>query len=419
MTVELERVEGLLQAERAHEAMGDRAAQGAALDELEAVARAGGGNALLADVGSRRAEWAMRTGRFSLGAEAANQAAQAAAEAGRPDLESLALRHGSMCLVHLGRSEEALEWAQRAVNLADEFGDDRAAAAGLSNLGVIALTLRFPDVARGFLEDAVTRWEAHAEVTPLAGARNNLAMALGRMGDYARALKHQREALHLVTASHNMDLRAHLLTTMGVLLHAVGAHDDALAVLDEAINLGRQARDPKIELYALARKGYALLGRGDLDEAEESFRQSLEIHAGLNVPSLEAEITAGLAETYLAAGRTREALDLISAGHPERTTELILELTRAEALSAVGEVAASRDAVRWLGGVLADLQSLDDRSPRTFWRAAAVARASGEDELADRLTHQGDGLLGRQTLMLGDPALQRSFRAFVTPARPA
>lgn len=179
-----------------------------------------------------------------------------------PGASEIAVAHGN-ALLGLGRNEAAAERFRAALALAPE---DTHALYGLARV----------DVAAGRLERARERLEAAARLAPMQGEVHELlARVCDRLGDDEAARRAERRARRLG----------------GVVTRGADPALDAMETL--AVNS-----------QSFIRRGRGLAEEGRFAEAEEQFREVLE----LREPT--AGDLANLAATVAAQGRAEEALEL-------------------------------------------------------------------------------------------------------------
>lgn len=176
--------------------------------------------------------------------------------------------------------------------------------------------------ACGDLHDAAAEYEAVLAREPAnVDASNNLGNTYRLLGDTASAEAAYRRALA-------GGLHAGALTNLGTLLRAAGRHDEAVALLREAVGA-----DPD-NAVAHANLGVALLERSDMGDAAEAFAL-IERAAALDPSS--ADIAYNLGNAAHALGRHEDAL-----AHYRRAIEL--QPDHADAYNNLGNVLKQRGA---------------------------------------------------------------------------
>lgn len=187
------------------------------------------------------------------------------------------------------------------------------------------------------------------DLVTVAQARAELGYVDFLRARYDRAELWLTDAVQLATDSPAV--RAKATTYLGSVHSDLGDYPRAVALLDEAGRLAREAEDPRREAYALAMRGRVDLVRGRLDEAAERLAGSValaershwlsflpwpealqgEVHLARGDPSTAAEVldrafarachlgdpcwegisARGLALVAEAGGRTAEAFDTL------------------------------------------------------------------------------------------------------------
>jgi len=245
--------------------------------------------------------------------------------------------------------DAAVAWASAATTDAREAGDLFAEAAALQELGNLAQR-------RGDFSAALGFFEASRDSNEI-------------LGDWNKVVDNER--------------------SLAVLTLALRGADEALSHYQRALEIARALADPEREAEVLRGMGVAHETRGDLEQAEEYLRASLEAMpdaaAGVRASTLHRLGTVELARGDLETGIDRlvEALDLrqvqdlrgLSLNH----RDLGIALTRAERFAeARGHLEKALDLDR----------DQDDpfRQARTLFRLAELEGAEGDlDRARERI----------------------------------
>jgi tetratricopeptide (TPR) repeat protein len=166
---------------------------------------------------------------------------------GRPAGQSQALAFDGWVTLHLGRPGEAVELARASIALAA----GPAQITGLVTLGV-ALAPDDPAESLRALQDALRLSEQNNLQHNQAWCHNYLGVALRVMGSTEKALEHHRRAFELLEPLAEVQLEMDVLHTYAETCRAAGRHDEALALLDRAIEIARELGRPHDERLALA-----------------------------------------------------------------------------------------------------------------------------------------------------------------------
>ena len=208
------------------------------------------------------------------------------------------------------RLREAVEIARRT------HGDDSVEA--LDHSGDLAVCLE----DEGRIDESVEITRRNVALsTKLRGAkhpatlllRHNLAASLMSGGQFEEPYAILREVYEQQREVFGPDRRGQLAGTKRMLARALdglGRSEEALVLLDEAIQSSAAASGPKSFMVGLClhNKSVALRHLGQNGEAEKAARDALEMHlAGLGDDRFAARMRAALGAALLALGRAPEA----------------------------------------------------------------------------------------------------------------
>jgi len=221
-----------------HEAVGDLHTllgdYGAALASYEASAALGEGDDLtgierkLGSVYQRLGEWDL--------AESHLEAALAARE-GTDAVRAHLCADLGLIAQHQGRDGLALERANRALELAEAAGDERALTQAHNVLGVLASGRGDLEAARRHLERSLMLAEAAGDPAARVAALNNLALAHRNGGELEQALERAEAALALCVSLGDRHREAALHNNLADLLHAAGRSEEAMHHLTQAVTI--------------------------------------------------------------------------------------------------------------------------------------------------------------------------------------
>ena len=288
----------------------------------------------------RAAETARRAGANSEALTRYDDALRAAERAGLPGVERRALleeRGGVQA--GLGRFEPARGDLEAALALAEGDGDAVAQARLLAALG--ALWGGHRDYARGI---ELTR--RALELAGPTGDRRALAETRVQLGvmllNLARMRESRRElqaAMALFEAAGDGLGAARAQEVLAMNLQLSGDADAAIAELDHALTLLREAGDRRTEIPALVSLGSAFAWTRGFDEGLICLRRGLHLAESLEARSDEAFMRAAIADFGMGFGE-------YTVGHREAAAALVIarELGHREwtayALGALGRVHA-------------------------------------------------------------------------------
>jgi len=199
--------------------------------------------------------------------------------------------------------DDAARYYRQALPLAD----DPHRAVILEKLGDTAY-------ARGELGEAHQHW---AEALPLverggdrrraAELHRKMAVATWDAGDRPRALDHlERGRAALGDDLHNAE-GARLYQELGRIHFRLGAHDEATAWARRALALGQELGAPDVVAHAYNTLGVARARAGDIEQAAEDVRRSLQTALAHQLGTLACRAYSNLAVMYAALDHVRSS----------------------------------------------------------------------------------------------------------------
>ncbi len=155
-----------------------------------------------------------------------------------------------------GQAQQALELAQRALDLAETSHDTHSLAQAHNMLGMLASHQRLPQEARHHLEQALALAETLHDPGMRAAALNNLAQAYHSDGELERALALTEDALALCVSQGDRHREAALHNNLADLLHVLGQTEAAMVHLKQAVSIyaeiGVEAGTVQPEIWKLS-----------------------------------------------------------------------------------------------------------------------------------------------------------------------
>jgi hypothetical protein len=253
----------------------------------------------------------------------------------------------------------ALESAREALRLAEEVGDDEAAAVALNTIGMTRVYEGHPDGIVE-LEQSVERAAQAGSVFHTHSALNNLANALWHIGRLEEGSARIREARALC---ERYGFSTALAWNDAELVYDAMYRGDLDEVVAGATELlARRAEGSRYqERPVLATRARALLARGRLEEALGDAELAL---AGFRESGTDAQVApyllTGVAQCFRAAGREAEADALLAEAGPtdEDVYDVPLELIELDRGS--------------------EYLAMTDGRPGHAWQEAGRAAASGD-----------------------------------------
>lgn len=213
----------------------------------------------------------------------------------------------------LGALTEAEDGFHQAMRLARELGDPLMAARCSNNLGNVALYLAQHDVALSFYRIARAGFERLGFEYGVAETWINSAIAWRDLGRPRDALGAADRALDAAEQANAPRLVAEALANRGAALVGLGDLTLGQVLVDRALGLAREEGDRFAEADVLRLLGLIAQTRGDLDLARTRLREALAVADALGHPWTSAEIQRDLGRAYRALGRPADAAAAFTA----------------------------------------------------------------------------------------------------------
>ena len=198
--------------------------------------------------------------------------------------------------------ESAKVSAHRSLELAQQTGY-RVGEGNVHNvLGLIDLTQgRYTD-ACGHIEEFLRITQEIGNQTRQLIALNSIVVNLVILGDYGKARQYGAQQLELAIELGNRAGENSALVNLAWAAEAEGDWQTAEEYATKGIAAQSETRHLDAVAEGLVWLGYAKLGLGQPKEAEQAFRESLEIRRGLGQEALQVESMAGLGQALLMGG---------------------------------------------------------------------------------------------------------------------
>jgi tetratricopeptide (TPR) repeat protein len=266
----------------------------------------------------------VRQGRNEQGSAELGRAAGIFRELGDRSGEAAAANRRGIALMQLGRLTEALEQHERAYTIYRDLDLRLQLGRAANNMGVLNVRLGRYGAASAVLTEAL-------ELARATGNRAGVGVALANLGDVAArqlrwydAADRFRQAIEACEQVGYLGGLADSRRGLGLALAHLGAHDEALALLRDALHLGQRVGDADIEAATLNDLGQ--LQRLTGADGSESYRAALATTAVTGDPYQRARALAGLGHCAWAAGDHERARD-----HWRAALDLFVQLDVPEA----------------------------------------------------------------------------------------
>ena len=325
----------------------------------------------------------------------------------------------------LGEWDRALDYLRDARTLAEALGDQGRLGWVFANMATPLSLQRHHHRAIEVSERALAISGTVKDFGLQVEATVSLALALGAVGDYRRAVSLLQGAVRSLVgewihwgtpAISSVLVRAYLAMYLGQL----GEFPEAVRCAEEGMRIAEEVGQPYSRIGAHFGAGVMHLTRGDISRAISLLDRGLRLGQEWGMPTYRSWIAASLALAYARAGRETEALALaaqvvewsttvagvaLTASRLVETYLLVRNLADATSL-ADRALAGFRDwkeqsqeahTLRLLGEIAAHPDSADtEAADRHFHQALALATELGMRPLVAHC-HLGLGTLYRRT----------------------
>lgn len=282
-------------------------------------------------------------------------------------------------LVHraLGQDRKALEYYNRALDLADER--DPQLSILLGNTASLAISLGQPDLAVRYFNRCLELDQARGDRKGVAITLDGLGQAYGRMRQFDRSLQYFMQALEVIRLTGDLRATARTLNNIGATGKAKGDYDLASRYLSQAVDLKRRFATPADLAASLTNLALIYFDQGKLAPSAAAFTEAIQLHEVISREVREASKVGEYQDWFRSSLYRRYAHVLISQGKPE---EALVALERGRSQGLARQAAQNRaDYSRILGA--ADASRLQTTLTAFSTAAAEVRETEGLASLAD------------------------------------
>ncbi len=222
---------------------------------------------------------------------------------GDPAIRGLARSFRSHLLIRLGRSRDALTAAQSALDVVTTLAPDAPAAIdALTELGWVLVRLGRADEAVVHADRAIERLGTSTDVALRRRVISLAGVASLTAGDFAGAERYLSVGLDLSRMHGHRRSEAGCLINLSEIARLRGDLDRSVRLGHEALDLVRAIRDRDQEALVLSNLGGVLAELGDADAALPLLRSAIEAFDRSGSSEHTSETHRFLAEAHLADG---------------------------------------------------------------------------------------------------------------------
>lgn len=264
-------------------------------------------------------------------------------------------RHGLALVLHrlsgarwqVGKSDEALELAARALTISRSLGDPGGEAAALTSIALVNMRAGNHDSAVAHFKEALHHYQEADDLQDQAHALSNLGYLYDISGAAELAESSLTDAIALFTQLDHVVGLAHTLENRGCVRQRAGQFDRAVEDHEQARDLAIRMGDVAVEARAVNSIGRAHRGAGRLADALEMHDRAGELAALVTDPDLRVQLHIDRGATLMATEDFAGARDAYLAAYDFRSGDRMKQARAArgaaEALHAAGDCAAAAE----------------------------------------------------------------------------
>lgn len=225
-----------------------------------------------------------------------------------PLLNARVLNHLAALSLVRQETAHAIRYYEAAVKAAEPLRNLRQLSLMYEGLGIAYKRLGRSVTSRDFFNRALSLYSLQSDMTSMARAEVNLAELLVDQGQLDAAEEKISSALAWCSEIEvDRKNRSSALAGLGSIQLARGDLEGAETTLNEAIDLAAERGQTDSHSSALLSLGQLHTEAGRLAEADEAYREAIEILAGLNIPERLRDAHIEYAGSLDLQGRTEEA----------------------------------------------------------------------------------------------------------------
>ena len=319
-----ERFDLLLAREKVYSTRGERQAQEADLQELQAIAESLGDERKLAQVHINWSNFYNLTGKYNPGLAAAQKGIELARKTGDNHQEVDGYIASGYILYHMGDYEESQKNHEAGLAVVEK----RLQGATESHTNLPAeevfdlYLLQAKDLVglantiwmRGQDEQAVLIYQQARQLFQMLGHRkgeaitlNNIAVRLMQQGKYEEARQHYKEGMSIVKAIGDRQSECLTLNNMANLFFSTGDFMEATRLHQEALQIRGEIGDRRGQAMSIGNLGRLSSRQNDHGSARRFFQEALDIFQDIGDRWGSALTLNNLGNTYIHLGEYQTA----------------------------------------------------------------------------------------------------------------
>lgn len=222
-------------------------------------------------------------------------------------LEAEALSYLGTTYYGLGSYRRAIDLLQQSLLISTAIEDREVESSTLSLLGLAYDSLGNYDLSIDFFQRSLSIGQNIASPRAELRALGNLGALYGKRENYEQSIVYMKQALPLVQRVGDRQSESTLLGNMGIAYGRQGNYSKAINLQKEALEIAIKIGDRQNEAYILNNLGDIYMAQERLEDAEDSFVQSVNILESLRSSSLPDSTLISFFDTQEQAYKDLEA----------------------------------------------------------------------------------------------------------------
>jgi CHAT domain-containing protein/Tfp pilus assembly protein PilF len=215
-----------------------------------------------------------------------------------PDLQIDFFTRISKAYNVLGQYQKALEFDEKALNLAKEIGNKKSEGALLGNIGVFyANTGQLQNALEYFFKKLAIVKEIKDK-----GGESHILMNIGAlndwMGNYKDSLIYYKQALELNKELDNPENKGLILGNIGAAYEKLSEYNKALGFHDQALEIFQKIKNKRYSAWVYMNIGALIYKLGMQEKALENLKKALQIVQEIGEKSSEGMILGFIGTIY-------------------------------------------------------------------------------------------------------------------------
>jgi tetratricopeptide (TPR) repeat protein len=298
----------------AYDDLGKREEQKACIEQLINIAQETQTPELLAEAYIKQAKYFLAIGSFREAMESAQKCLELSRQLKDQNKEALALNHIGVAYHRLGNCLEAIRHHEEALKIREQINDKKGVASSLNNLGIIFQDSGQYDKALEYYQKSISVCSELNDHFGMGNAHLNSSVACNRLGDYVKALEHLRQAKSHYEEINDEEGVAFVLSNQGSVYVNVGHYSEALVCFEQALAIRERLQARREQALTLNNMSMAYLDLGNTEEALRRFKTAHTIASEIGDQILEAITLANIALCHAGRRNHKKSLGSFNRG---------------------------------------------------------------------------------------------------------